>query len=376
MMNKTIAIGFPRMNKEPGEKRVFLPEFIQFLVTHGANVIIEEGYGSRSGYTFDDYQRGNPRVRRGTREEVFSQDMVIVLRSPTLKEYKLIPQGTVLFSMLHFPTRPIRVDALRDSGIKAISMDSVVDDNNIRLLENMKAVSWNGLETAFDVLEKRWPNLIRPDGEPISVLILGTGMVGKHAVDAATKFGLIERNNEHIQAGGPGVVAISIGRNLTNQPERIEKLMRSADIFVDATQRRDTSKPVVPNPWIDYLPEHAVVVDLAVDPYLLNCTPPVVRGVEGIPQGNLDQYIFHPDDPAWNATVPETVDSSCRRTTVTCYSWPGIHPEACMHHYAQQLMPLMETLLVKGYDGLTLKGSYFERALYRATLDGWLEMNT
>ncbi len=375
-MSHSITVGFPRMQKEPGEKRVFLPEFIQFIANHGANVVVEEGYGSRSGYTFDDYQRGSARVRQASREEVFAQDIVIVLRSPTMKEYELLRPGAVLFSMLHYPTRPQRVQKLRELGIKAISMDSVVDDNNIRLLENMKAVAWNGLETAFNVLEERWPLLIRPDREPIKVLILGTGMVGKHAVDAATKFGQVERNNEHIRAGGPGVIALTIGRNISAQPQRMEKLLRSADILVDATQRRDTSKPVIPNPWIDYLPEHAVVVDLAVDPYLENCSPPVVRGIEGIPQGNLDKYIFHPNDPEWEKTVPSSVNSACRRTTVTCYSWPGIHPEACMHHYAQQMQPLMETLLEKGYDNLKRKGSYFERALYRATLDGWLEMHS
>ena len=33
----------------------------------------------------------------------------------------------------------------------------------------------------------------------------------------------------------------------------------------------------------------------------------------------------------------------------------------------------MEALLNKGYDGLSLSGNYFERALYRATLKGWLD---
>ncbi len=370
-----VTIGFPRMNKEAGEKRVFLPEFIQFLTSRGAAVYIEEGYGSRSGYSFDDYQQGNSRVHAASREEVYSKDIVIVLRSPTLDEYQLLKRGAVLFSMLHFPTRPKRVQALKELGIKAISMDSVVDDNNIRLVENMKAVAWNGLEAAFDHLEKRWKNLVRPDGKPIQVLILGTGMVGKHAVDAATKLGNVERNNDHIRRGGPGAYAISIGRNLTYQSERMEWLMRDTDILVDATQRRDTSKPVIPNPWIAWLPEHAVIADLAVDPYILTVDPPVVRGIEGIPQGDLDQYVFLPDDPKWDACVPESVDSTHRRVTVSCYSWPGIHPEACMRHYAQQMRPLMEILLEKGYDRLSLNGSYFERALYRATLDGWLELN-
>ena len=211
--------------------------------------------------------------------------------------------------MLHYPTRPNRVARLQEGNIKSISLDSIVNDNGIRLVENMKAVAWNGLEAAFDWLEKEWPALVRPDQKPIKVLILGTGMVGKHAIEAATKLGNVERNNDHILDGGPGAIALSVGRNLSSNPDTMERLMRECDILVDATQRRDTSKPVIPNEWIAWLPEHAVIVDLAVDPYSLETQPPVVRGVEGIPQGNLDQYVFPADDPPWDELVPDSIPS-------------------------------------------------------------------
>ncbi len=367
------SAGFPRMMQEAGEKRVFLPEFIQFMAGLGVQVFIEEGYGSRLGYTFEEYRQANPNIHQCSREEAFRQDIVIILRSPHPHEFSLLRRGAVLVSMLHYPTRPKRVALLQELGIKAISMDSIANDDNIRLVENMKAVAWNGLEAAFDVLEERWPGLVRPDRQPIHTLVLGTGMVGKHAADAATKLGNTERNNAHIAEGGPGALAISIGRSITSNPETMQRLFSQADILVDATQRRDSSRPVVPNAWIDWLPEHAVVVDLAVDPYTLDSTPPVVRGIEGIPQGNLDQYIYHPDDPGWCAKIPESIPSEKRRTTVTCYSWPGIHPDACMRHYARQLAPLMERLVQKGYDSLSLEGDYFERALYRGTLKAFLQ---
>jgi alanine dehydrogenase len=366
-MEPKISIGFPRMRKEPGERRVFLPEFIQY-VTRFANVYLEDGYGSRSGFAFDDYRQGNSRVMRGDRGAIYQKDFVLVLRSPNEDSYQRLRPGACLISMLHYPTRPGRVACLRELGVNSISLDSIVDDNNIRLVENMKAVAWNGLEIAFDVLERRWPRLMREPGQPFKVTILGTGMVGKHAVEAATKLGNWERNYDHIEAGGPGALAISIGRNLTAQPEQIQRLFGETDILVDATQRRNPSQPVVPNDWLAWLPEHAVIADLAVDPYTLDTNPPVVRGVEGIPQGNLDQYIFLPNDPLWDQTVPAGIPSEYRRTVVSCYSWPGIHPEACMLHYGRQLEPLMEVLLTKGYNDLCEQGGYFERALCRARL--------
>jgi alanine dehydrogenase len=371
-MSLPLTIGFPRMMKETGEKRVFLPEFIQFLTHRGALVYIEEGYGSRSGYSFDDYRQGNERVRRCSREEAFQKDAIIVLRSPTLEEFSSLKPGSCLISMLHFPTRPKRVEALKRLGVNAISLDSIENDNNLRMVENMRAVAWNGLEASFDVLEKRWPDIHLPGGNPARVLILGTGMVGKHAVDAASKLGNVERNNQHIKDNGPGSLAIAIGRNITHNPSRMEQLLRETDILVDASQRRNTSVPVIPNEWIQWLPEHAILTDLAVDPYTLDNDPPVVRGIEGIPQGNLDKYIFTADDPEWDKTVPASIPSQHRRTAVSCYSWPGIHPEAGMRHYALQLEPLMEAFLKLGYDGLSEDGGYFERALYRGSLRYWL----
>jgi alanine dehydrogenase len=371
-MNPHTTIGFPRMRHEAGEKRVFLPEFIEFIANLSAQVYIEEGYGARSGYTFEDYKRANPAIHQCSREEAFQQEVVLILRSPKPQEFQLIKRGSILVSMLHYTTRPKRVKTLLELGIRAISLDSIVNDNGTRLMENMKAVAWNGLEAAFDVLEKYWPGLVKTDKEPNRVLVLGTGMVGKHAVDAATKLGNIERNSDHIAEGGPGAIALSVGRNISSNPVTMEKLMSQADILVDATQRRNPSKPVVPNEWLAWLPEHAIVVDLAVDPYTLDANPPVVRGVEGIPQGNLDQYVFEPDDPKWDELVPKSIPSNNRRTTVTCYSWPGVHAEACMRHYAQQVEPLIDVLLEKGYDGLSLNGAYFERALFRATLKAWL----
>lgn len=370
-MSTLKSIGFPRMMNEVGERRVFLPEFIQFIANLGVDVFVEEGYGSRSGYTFENYKEAHPNIFMCSREEAFQKDVSLILRSPKPDEFNLVKRGTVLISMLHYPTRPKRLARLKELGIRSISLDSIADDKNLRMVENMKAVSWNGLEAAFDWLEKEWRSLVKPDKKPISVLILGTGMVGKHAVEAATKLGNVERNNDHIASNGPGAVALSIGRNIASNPSTMKELMEQADIIVDSTQRRNTSKPVIPNEWIAWLPKHAVVVDLAVDPYTLDANPPVVRGIEGIPQGSLDQYVFPADDPKWDSIVPESIPSKHRRTTVTCYSWPGVHPEACMRHYGKQLEPCMEVLFEKGYEGLSLDGSYFERALYRATLKAW-----
>ena len=161
---------------------------------------------------------------------------------------------------------------------------------------------------------------------------------------------------------------VTLGRNLTGDAGYLKGRLAVTDVLVDATARRDPSVPVVPNAWIGVLPGHAVICDLAVDPYLLDNVPPIVRGIEGIPQGNLDQWEFAPGDPAWDA-LPPGIPTGERRTVVSCYSWPGVRPEPCMHVYGSQLAPLLERLVsAGGLDGIRPDGSYFEQALARGSL--------
>ena len=368
-MEDRISIGFPLMREEPGEKRVFLPDFIQKLTEIGFEIFIEEGYGNSLDFYFDDYKNENPFIHPADRAETFQKDYVLILRSPAKTEYKNLGENSCLISMLHYPTRPGRLALMGELGIKAISLDSIVDDFNLRLVENMKAVAWNGLDAAFSQFSHTYPHLIKPDKKPWRVLIIGTGVVGKHAVDAASKLGRRERNTLHMQNGGAGVIVSAIGRNITNNPEQLNELLTQTDILVDATQRYDPSQAFIRNAWIAHLPEHAIIVDLSVDPYTLETDPPVVKGIEGIPQGNLDKYIYEKNDPDWDKTIPAGIPADNRRTVVSCYSWPGIHPEACMRHYGQQLRRLMRVLQFRDYDTLSPDGLYFERALYRARVD-------
>ena len=372
-MSKKISVGFPIMREEPGEKRVFLPDFTQKLTEIGFEVFIEEGYGNSLDFYFDNYKNDNPSIHPLEREEIFKQDYVLILRSPHDDEFALIDKNSCLISMLHYPTRPLRQKIMGENNIQAISLDGIVDDFNVRLVENMKFVAWNGLEAAYTEFEKHIPDLIREGGKPWKVLVLGTGMVGKQAMEAASKLGKKERNYEHIRLGGPGAIVTAIGRNITHNKSQMIELLAESDIVVDATQRYDPSKPIIPNEWIAYLPEHAIIVDLSADPYTLDSNPPVVKGIEGIPHGNLDQFIFEKDGPNWEKTIPQSIPAANKRKTVSCYSWPGIHPESCMRHYGQQLLPLMQVLYKKNYHTLSPDGLYFERALFRARLDSYLK---
>jgi alanine dehydrogenase len=374
-MSSPLRIGLPRMRKEPGERRAFLPTFVARLIRRGAAVTVEEDYGAEVGLSADDYTRLAPEVSFASHEATFRQDYVLVLRCPDDTELRLMRPGTCLLSMLHYPTRPQRISLLTELGLEAISLDSIKDDTGRRLIENLRAVGWNGIEAAFKALRQTYPNGLfeSKDRPPINVLLLGAGAVGTHVMQAATRYGNDGVREAMVAAGAPGVHLNVVDYDLTGREEVMLPLLAKADIVVDATQRPDPSRPVIPNTWIAHLPTHAVLLDLSVDPYNCVVEPAFVKGIEGIPQGNLDQYVFAADDPAFDR-LPKCVDSTHRRMSISCYSWPGIYPRRCMQVYGEQLQPVMRTLIeAGGIENVRPDGHYFERAISRARLKRWTQ---
>jgi alanine dehydrogenase len=372
-MTETITIGLARMHVEFGERRDFLPALVADLEKRGAQVFLEYGYGSGMSFTEGDYQKVAPNVQFASHEEVYQKQLVLVLRCPSNEDLKFMRPGACLVSMLHYPTRPQRVAFLKSLGVEAISLDSLKDDTGRRLLENLRAVAWNGLEVGFQMLHRTYPSpgLESHERGPIRATILGVGMVGMHAVQAASRYGDMKLWQTLAARGVPGVQVTAVEYDLTGREETMKEILSQTDILIDATQRPDPTKVIVPNEWIGLMPEHAVLVDLSVDPYDCTIDPPEVKGVEGIPQGNLDQYVFMPGDSAYDR-LPDCIATKNRRHVVSCFSWPGIHPKECMSLYGDQIRPIMRTLIDRGgVQNLNSHGRYFERAIKRALLSTW-----
>jgi len=372
-MTSKLSIGCPRMHLEPGEKRDFLPEFVQRLDRYGFEVFLEQGYGSGMGYQDEDYLALAPSAHFTTLEETYQKDIVLVIRYPGDNALAAMKPGACLISMLHYSTRPRRVIFMKELGLEAISLDSIKDDVGRRLVENLRAVAWNGVEASFKVLKEHYPppGLEDPNRLPIKVTVLGAGGVGMLAIRAAIRYGNEETWRYMASIGATGVQVTVADYDLTNHPAIMQQILKFTDILIDATQRPDPTKPVILNDWIGLMRPHAVLLDLSVDPYDCDVELRSVKGIEGIPQGNLDQYIFMPSDPAYDK-IPPCIPTKERRMAVSCYSWPGIYPKECMDLYGKQLAPIMHEIAKHhGVQNIDSEGSFFQRAIGRAVLSHW-----
>lgn len=369
-------VGLPRMHKEPGELRDFLPGFVSFLIERDvAGVVIEDGYGGGMGFRDQDYLRVSPKVKSGSFDDCMSQDIVVVIRAPDTEALKIMRPGAILLTMLHYSTQPSRNHRLLAADIRAVSLDSIVDDRGRRLVENISAVGWNALEVGFRELAHRYPGFEDVDRPPIQVTVLGSGAVAGAATFAAARYGDQDVHARMLARGVLGVEITTIDRDLTRDRDYMEQRLSRTDVLVDATRRPDPTKTIIPNAWLAWLPNHAVVVDLAADPYDFGTRPPIVKGIEGIPHGNLDHFVFFEDDPAYG-TLSRHVETRNRRCAISSYSWPGVHPRACMEVYGAQLEPVMDVVLkVPSPQWDTTSSDHMERAIARAEVTTWHHMN-
>ena len=338
------TVGLPRMSGHPGERRDFLPRLVKELPRLGADeIVLETDYGAAMGIEADAYTTEGS-VRFADRQEVFAQDVVLVLRCPPDDHLDALRSGSTLVSMLHFVTRPTRNDLLRERGVVAVSLDSVTDDRGRRMIENLEITAWSGVEVAFRELAQRWVSFDTPGRAPIRVTILGSGALGSHAVHAATRYGNHDLRNALHRAGVPGVEVAVIDHDLSWHEDYMLGRLHATDILIDATLRPDPSVAVVPNAWLAVMPAHAVLLDLAADPYDATTDPPMIKGIEGVPNGSLAQHVFEPEDPAWETPAP-IADTRVRRVALSCNAWPGLRPTECMERYGEQIEGVMEVVL-------------------------------
>lgn len=362
-------IGFPRMHKEINEKRDFLPKFFKRLINEKAEFFLEKGYGSGMGFSEDDYLHENPNLKFVDNKDCFAKDIVVMLRAPEFYELEIMMPGSILVSMLHYPTRKRRTEFLKKKNIHGVSMDLVRNDLMERIIVNYNGTSANGIQLAFHELSKSMKNFYSKDRDVINVSIIGLGMVGLAAAKAAKIYGSHQINERMKKAGAKGVLINMLPRSITSDKAEMVNMLKKTDILVDASSREITSEYIIENEMIKHMKESSIILDLSADPYLTDVDPIQVKAIEGIPTGTLDKTVFYPDDEEYNS-IPSTVSTINRRTVVSCNAWPGLNPIECMKLYGKQMTPVMKMIIrneIREIDEHS--DSFFLRAIYRGSID-------
>lgn len=359
------------MHKEKGEKRDFLPTFFDRLAPFDVDILLEKGYGQQLGFSESDYLQYHPGIRFGSNEECYRQALTVVVRSPDFDTIEAMVPGSGLMTMLHYDTRPKLLQALKRKGIHAFSLDAIVDDEGKRQVVTYEMTAYGGVREAFRALAESKAAI--PADRTLKAAVLGMGNLGVQAARYAYQ---CYREFAMEQRGWQGISVEFLEREATPFANSVRRILQHTDLLIDASRRPDTTKAIIPNDWLASLPAHAVVLDLTADPYEMNETGLQLKAIEGLPHGNLDEFVFRPEQPAFFEPphIPVGVSTRNRRVTISCNAWPGVVPEACMEEYGKKIWPYIRLILDKGFvlDGASADAC--ERALYRSTIPHFEQM--
>ena len=83
-----------------------------------------------------------------------------------------------------------------------------------------------------------------------------------------------------VREGKRGVEIMVVDYDLSTDENYMLTRMEQTDILIDASYRADPSVPVIPNEWMESVPQHGVLLDLSADPYNFEVDPPLLKGLE------------------------------------------------------------------------------------------------
>jgi alanine dehydrogenase len=194
--NTDVIIGVPTEVKN-AERRVGLtPTSVREVVAAGHSVIVQAGAGMGIDKSDDDYERAGAKIAPTAADVWTDADMVVKVKEPQAEERAMLRPGQVLFTYLHLAPDPDQALDLVASGATCIAYETVTDDQGrLPLLAPMSQVAGRmsiqagafALESAHGGSGKLLGGV--PGVAPAQVVIIGGGVVGKHATEMAVGMG-------------------------------------------------------------------------------------------------------------------------------------------------------------------------------------------
>lgn len=268
-----LRIGIPKEIKDREHRVALTPEGTRQLVNRGHEVMVETQAGLDSGFGDEEYLVAGATVVSDA--QAWDVDLVLKVKEPLESEYKFLG-SQILFTYLHLSgVSPALTDSLLSAGTTAIAYETVEDQlGRLPLLAPMSGVAGtmavivgsNYLARVFGgkgtllgmVMGKRNGN----------VLVIGDGMVGRHAARAALALGANVRMAGLFEDRIPDLTQ-ALGSDwqfVLSNPENLSQETRHADLVVGAILVPGAKAPsVVTESMVRAMEPGSVIVDVSID---------------------------------------------------------------------------------------------------------------
>ena len=268
-----MKIGVPKEIKNRENRVALTPVGAATLVAAGHEVTIQKGAGLGSGFADGEYRQAGVRV--ASVEDAWDAELVLKVKEPLKPEYPFL-RGQILFTYFHLAgAERSLTEVLLESGVTAIAYETVEDEHGkLPLLTPMSAVAGNMALTMGGYYLAKFNGgkgmlLGIVQGRSYGkVLIIGDGVVGRHAAKVATGMGaqtwICGRHEDRLpelrQATSEDLQFI-----LSTQ-ENIREHLTDADLVIGAVLQRGARAPyVVDEAMVRGMQPGSVIVDVSID---------------------------------------------------------------------------------------------------------------
>lgn len=240
MSNRTISIVKERRS---AERRVILvPDDIRKFVSHGFNVLVEQGAGENVGFKDSDYISAGAQI--ASQADAWNKAILVLkYKAPGPDEWKFFRSGLTVASFMHAEGNLTFTETMRSSGLNSYALEFFqtpngtfpvpITDNEIsgKLAIILGAYHLQSTFGGSGILMSRVQGATPPN-----VVVIGYGNAGGGAATLAaamganvTVFGTNRLGLHQFQARMPSNVTCKI-----NEPVAFEKAVLEADLVVGA----------------------------------------------------------------------------------------------------------------------------------------------
>jgi alanine dehydrogenase len=268
-----MRIGVVKEVKDKENRIALTPAGAKALSTTGHEVLVQEGAGSGSCFTDEEYLLAGAKLV--SLAEAWQAELVLKVKEPTGSEFTHLGKQ-ILFTYLHLAgvTRDL-TEALLAGGTTAIAYETVENESGrLPLLAPMSAVAGNMAVTMGSYYLARFNGgkgvqlgsvLGHRSGK---VVIIGDGVVGQHAANVANGMGA----NVYIAGRYPErteMLQKKIGADLhffLSEPKQVAHHLKSADLVVGAVLLPGAKAPhLVTAEMVQRMQPGSVIVDVSID---------------------------------------------------------------------------------------------------------------
>ena len=192
-----MKIAVPR-ETEPGETRVALtPQAITALIADGVQVVVQSGAGDASFIGDEAFREAGAAIVPDAAALYGDADVIVRVGRPSDEETGMLRKGAIVIGTLGTLSNPEVARRLAETGVTAISMDSIPRISRAQSMDTLSSQAtvggYKAVLMAAERLPKFMPLLTTAAGtvRPARGIVMGAGVAGLMAIGTARRLGAV-----------------------------------------------------------------------------------------------------------------------------------------------------------------------------------------